>query len=77
MLKYSRFLLLLMMILPWFSLPFIDKKSFKRYYPASLFISIVVWLESYIAKKEDGGGFMKVFIQKYGVKHHSFGVLFL
>lgn len=53
-----------MMILPWFSLPFIDKKSFKRYYPASIFISIIVWLESYIAKKEDGGGSMKVSILK-------------
>ncbi|MCM3160036.1 hypothetical protein [Metabacillus litoralis] len=51
MLKYSRLLLFLMMILPWFSLPVIDKKSFKRFYPASLFISIIVWLESFIAKK--------------------------
>jgi hypothetical protein len=47
--KYSRFLLLLMMIIPWFSLPFLGKKTIKRFLPAAIFISFIVKLENYIA----------------------------
>ncbi|WP_226668069.1 hypothetical protein [Metabacillus litoralis] len=51
MYKYPKLILSLVMIIPWFSIVFFDKKSFKRYLPASLLISIVVKIEGYIAKK--------------------------
>ncbi|MBM7603743.1 hypothetical protein JOC75_001716 [Metabacillus crassostreae] len=51
MYKYPKIILTLMMIVPWFSLAFFGKKAFKRFLPASLFISLVVKIECYIAKK--------------------------
>ncbi len=50
-LKYSKALLLLMMILPWFTVLMLGKSSFKRYLPASLFIVFVVRIVNFIAKK--------------------------
>ncbi|WP_078434704.1 hypothetical protein [Metabacillus halosaccharovorans] len=50
MLKYSKILLLIMMILPWFTIPLMDRRTFKRFLPASIFISLVVRLESYLAE---------------------------
>lgn len=49
--KYSKLLLLIMFILPWFSLPLLGKKSAKRFFPAGIFISLVVTFESIFAKK--------------------------
>ncbi|MFB6469497.1 hypothetical protein ACE38V_22450 [Cytobacillus sp. Hz8] len=49
--KYSRILLLALLVVPWLTLPLLGKKTFKRFLPASLFISLVVSLESVIAKK--------------------------
>ncbi|QQZ07719.1 hypothetical protein [Heyndrickxia vini] len=43
--------LLLMMILPWFSVPMLGKDAFKRYLPSCIFISFVVLIVNSIAKK--------------------------
>ncbi|HWO77104.1 MAG TPA: hypothetical protein VNM69_14610 [Bacillus sp. (in: firmicutes)] len=49
--KYSKSLLLMMIILPWFTVPFLGKDTFKRYLPAGLFISLVVQIVHSIAKQ--------------------------
>ncbi|WP_245613728.1 hypothetical protein [Alkalihalobacterium bogoriense] len=49
--KYSKLLLVLMMVFSWFSLVFLDKKSIKRFFPASLFMAIIVRMVNVIAKK--------------------------
>jgi len=49
--KQSKLFLIIMFILPWFSIPLLGKKTVKRFWPACLFIAIVVRLESIIAKK--------------------------
>jgi len=38
--KNSRFLVIIMMILPWFTLPLLGKRTIKRFLPAVLFISL-------------------------------------
>jgi hypothetical protein len=50
-LKNTRFLLLIMMILPWFSLPLLGRRALKRFLPATIFISFLVKYNNYIAKK--------------------------
>lgn len=49
--KFSKLLLLIMFIIPWFTLPMLGIKSIKRFLPASIFISLIVTLESIFAKK--------------------------
>ncbi len=49
--KYSKLLLVLMMVFSWSSLVFLDKKSIKQFFPASLFMAILVRIVNYIAKK--------------------------
>ncbi|MBO1514162.1 hypothetical protein [Metabacillus bambusae] len=49
--KYSKVLLMMMMLLPWFTVPILGKISFKRFLPAGLFITIVVRIVNFIAKK--------------------------
>lgn len=49
--KYTKRLLVLMMFLSWFSLPFVGKESIKRFFPASLFMAIIVRVVNIIAKK--------------------------
>lgn len=49
--KYSKQLLVLMIILSWFSLPFTGKQTIKRFLPASLFMAIIVRVVNIIAKK--------------------------
>jgi len=51
MIKNTKVLLLIMMIIPWFSIYLMDKKEFKRFIPGSIFISLVVRMESYLAEK--------------------------
>jgi hypothetical protein len=41
----------MMMILPWFTIPWLGKSAFKRYLPAGLFISLMVRIINIIAKK--------------------------
>jgi hypothetical protein len=49
--KYTKSLLAAAMILPWFSVPFLGAKSFKRFLPAAIFINFIVIIDSIIAKK--------------------------
>ncbi|MBM7659876.1 hypothetical protein JOC85_000643 [Bacillus mesophilus] len=49
--KNPKIFLLLLMILPWFTLPLLGKSTAKKYFLASLFISLVVRGESIVAKK--------------------------
>lgn len=49
--KYSKTLLLIMMILPWFSIPLMGRKAINRYLPAGLFMAILVRITNAIAKK--------------------------
>jgi hypothetical protein len=49
--KYSKLLLLLLLILPWFSLPLLGKEAIKRFLPAGVFMSLVVRVVHFIAKK--------------------------
>ncbi|WP_096911897.1 hypothetical protein [Neobacillus jeddahensis] len=50
-LKYSKLLLLLVMILPWGTTPLLGKSAFKRFLPAGVFISLMVRIVNIIAKK--------------------------
>ncbi|WP_110112092.1 hypothetical protein [Bacillus sp. CGMCC 1.16541] len=50
-LKYKKILLLIMLLLPWFSFPLLGKPALKRFLPAGLFISILVFFENMVAKK--------------------------
>jgi hypothetical protein len=49
--NYSKSLLLMMMTLPWFTIPMLGKASFKRFSPSSLLISLAVQIVHFIAKK--------------------------
>jgi len=44
-------ILLLMMIVPWLSLPFLGGKSTKRFLPAAIFIALFVTIEDIFAKR--------------------------
>lgn len=48
--KYSK-VLLLMMILPWLSIPFLGKGKLNRLLPSGIFISFVVLVVNFIAKR--------------------------
>jgi len=50
-LKKSRFLMILMMILPLFSLPLLGRDTIKRFLPSTILICIVVRLMNISAKK--------------------------
>jgi hypothetical protein len=49
--KYSKALLLLMMILSWFTIPLLGERAFKRFLPSGLFISLMVRIVNIVAKK--------------------------
>jgi hypothetical protein len=49
--KQSKFILILMLFLPWFSIPLLGKKTIKRFWPAGLFISFILVLENILAEK--------------------------
>ncbi|MFS0879582.1 hypothetical protein [Metabacillus niabensis] len=49
--KYSKSLLLLMVVLSWLTFPLLGKDSIKRFLPAGIFISLVVAVEDVIARK--------------------------
>ncbi len=51
MVKHTRLLLLVMMVVPWVSVLLMDKRTFRQFLPASILISLVVRLESYLAEK--------------------------
>jgi hypothetical protein len=49
--KYNKPILILMMFLFWLTVPLMGKNSFKRIFPASVFIALVTSWENAIAKK--------------------------
>lgn len=49
--KYSKSLLLILIILPWFSAPMLGKDAFKRFLPSSLFIICVQGIVDLIGTK--------------------------
>lgn len=49
--KKLRFLLLIMMIVPWFMLPLLGSRALKRFLPATIFISLCTELLHIVAKK--------------------------
>jgi hypothetical protein len=49
--RYSKLLLVLMMIFSWVSIPLLGKREIKRFLPAGLFITMIVTIEDLIAKK--------------------------
>ena len=49
--KYNKMFLLVIMLLPWLSVPFLGKRTFKRFYPGALFIGALIIVESSIAKR--------------------------
>lgn len=51
LMRKNKMILLVMMILPWLSVPFIGRRAIKRFYPGALFIIVWVAVESIFAKK--------------------------
>lgn len=49
--KHRKMILLVMMLLPWLSVPFLGKRTIKRFYPGALFMGAWITAESIIAKK--------------------------
>lgn len=49
--KYSKTLLSLTMIMPWVTAPLLRKKTLKLYLPAGIFIALMVRLANVVAKK--------------------------
>jgi hypothetical protein len=49
--RYQKFVYIIMIIIPWLSVPLLGKKNFKRFSPGALFICIIVALESMLAHK--------------------------
>jgi hypothetical protein len=50
-LKIAKVLLPALMVLSWLTIPLLGKKAIKRFFPASLLMAIIVWLEGSLAKK--------------------------
>ena len=50
--KNDKLLLILMTILPWFSVPFIGGKTLKRFFPGSIFMSLYLIAEGRFAEKK-------------------------
>jgi hypothetical protein len=59
MMRNNKMILLVMIVLPWLTVPFLGKLTIKRFYPGALFISVWVFFESIIAEKRHGGGCMR------------------
>ena len=51
--RHSRFLLILMMVLPWFSIPLLGRATIKRFLPATILIACVVKINNITAKKRN------------------------
>jgi hypothetical protein len=49
----TRFLLIVMMILPWFSLPLLGRRTIKKYLPAAIFVTLVNTLVHINAEKKN------------------------
>lgn len=49
--RKPKFLLLIMMIIPWFTLPLLGSKALKRYLPAAVFICVLTEFQHSLAEK--------------------------
>ncbi|WHY67868.1 hypothetical protein [Neobacillus sp. SuZ13] len=49
--RKNKMILLVIMILPWLSMPFMGKRTIKRLFPGAIFMFIWVAVESILAKK--------------------------
>ncbi len=49
--KKWRLFLVIIMTIPWFSVPLLGSRSFKRFFPAAFFMSIFVFFESLFARE--------------------------
>ncbi|MEH6956034.1 hypothetical protein [Neobacillus drentensis] len=49
--RKNKMILLVILILPWLSMPFLGKRTIKRLYPGALFMFVWVGVESILAKK--------------------------
>ena len=54
--KKNNWLIILMTVLPWLSIPLIGKKAFKKYFFAALTMSTYLVLEGRLAEKIGAGG---------------------
>ena len=50
-LRKPKLILFFMLIFPWLTVPLLGKDTFKRYFLAGIFISLIVRMESMVAKK--------------------------
>ncbi|MBT2686677.1 hypothetical protein J7I93_00610 [Bacillus sp. ISL-47] len=50
---FSRSILIIMMILPWLTMPFIKKSEFRRFLPAAILMSIITKLLNIVAYKRN------------------------
>ncbi|MEH7095367.1 hypothetical protein [Neobacillus vireti] len=49
--KYNKMFLLVLMLVPWLSVPMLGKRNFKRFLPAAFFMMVWIAVESIMAKK--------------------------
>ncbi|WP_428911937.1 hypothetical protein [Niallia sp. Krafla_26] len=49
--KNPKIILGIMVLLSWITIPFVGWKNIKRFFPASLFISFILMIESFIGNK--------------------------
>ncbi|PFO00939.1 hypothetical protein COJ85_18285 [Bacillus sp. AFS076308] len=49
--KYNKMFLIVMMLVPWLSVPMLGKRNFKRFLPAAFFITCWISVESILAKR--------------------------
>ncbi|MDC3415816.1 hypothetical protein [Aquibacillus salsiterrae] len=49
--KNYRWLLILIMLVPWLTVPLLKKEAIKRFLPATIFITLFVRLENYLADR--------------------------
>jgi hypothetical protein len=71
--RYSKIWLLLIMTLPWLTLPLLGKRTLKQYLPASLFIAFIGTVECIIARRRRWWKFHITFDQTVGGLHLILG----
>lgn len=57
--KNSKLLLIAIAVIPWLTIPLLGRRSFRTFFPASLFICIFSKVVSVIGERKNGGGIMK------------------
>ncbi len=66
------------MFLPWLTLPFLGKKTMKRFLPSGVFMGLLVFFESVSAIKRGWWAvFKKLYFKLYGLEPFIFGPFFI